>query len=415
MKIKQFIGQFFKEIFFCGLDIGSQRIKACLGQVKDSNNFEILAIYEVETRGFKDNSVNDVGEFSACIGSAIDAISKKAQVRFRDVCLGVGGELVETRSSRAVIPLAERGNKVVTPADVREVRRQARLLGVRLDEEVLCDFVQQFKVDDVNIALDPVGLCGRKIEVEVMLVVSNITRLRNIAKAFKQAGCEVNKIFFNGQALADTILGRKAKTDGVILVDLGAKVTQAMVFKEGFLKYYGKAGLGGYDMTKSIAAVLDVGMDLAEDIKRSYVRVRDERSAVKHDEILIKKEHSFVPVQRAVLNEAVEPEIIRFIDFIRDVIETSGCQGQLKSGMVMVGGGALLPGIIERVEATFGMPVVLGRGISGLNNASAYCVCTSIAELAYKGSPRYQFDTRTARDWWSVLKKNIEELCNEYF
>ena len=415
MNIRQFIVQFFKEVYFCGLDIGSGRIKTCLGQVKDSNNLELLAVYEVPTRGFKETSINDVSEFSACIGSALDAVSKKAQVRFRDVYLGVGGDLIETRLSRAVIPLAERGNKVITPADVREARRQARLLGVKIDEEVLCDFVQQFKVDDVDIALNPVGLYGRKLEVEVVLVVSNITRLRNITKAVKQAGFEVNNTFFNGQALADTVLDRKQKSEGVVLVDLGARVTQAMIFKEGLLKHYAKGSFGGQDKTKGIAEALNISQDLAEDIKRSYVRVQDGRTVVKDDEILIKKEQTFVPVKRLVLNEAVEPQVVKLVTFLREAIAASGYKDQLKSGIVMVGGGAILSGVLERVEADLGMPVMIGRSILGLNNASSYCVCTSVAELAYKGSARYMFDTRSAKDWWSTLLQKMEELCSEYF
>ncbi|NTV28468.1 MAG: cell division protein FtsA [Candidatus Omnitrophica bacterium] len=415
MKIGQFVGQFFKDIFFCGLDIGSQKVKACLGQVKDSNNLELLAVYEVDTRGFRDASVNDISAFSACIGSALDAVAKKAQVRFRDVYLGVGGDLVETRVSRAVIPLAERGNKVITPADVREARRQARLLGVRLDEDVLCDFVQQFRVDDVNIALNPVGLCGRKLEVEVMLVVAGNTRLRNITKAVKQAGFEVGNTFFNGQALADTVLSMQQKTDGIVLVDVGARSTQAMIFKEGLLKHYVKAATGCQEMTQGIADALNIGPDLAEDVKRSYVRVRDDKTMLKNDEILIKKDQAFVPVQRSVLSEAIEPQVVRLVEMIRGAVEASGYGNQLKGGMMMVGGGALLPGFLERVEGNLGMPVALGRGIAGLNNASSYCVCTSVAELAYKGSHRYQFDTRTAKDWMDAWKMKAEEICNEYF
>ncbi len=415
MKIRHFVGQFFKDIFFCGLDIGSRKVKSCLGQVKDSDNLELLSVFEMDTRGFRDGVVNDVSEFSACLGTALESVAKKAQVKFRDVYLGVGGELVETRVSRAVIPLAERGNKVITPYDVKEARRQARLLGVRLDEEVLCDFVQQFKVDDVNIALNPVGLCGRKIEVEVMLAVSGNTRLRNIAKAVKQAGFEVANTFFNGHALADTVLDLKHKIDGIVLVDVGAGGTRAMVFKEGLLKHYARVAVGCDDMTESIAEALGIGIDLAEDIKRSYVRVRDDRAAAQNDEILVKKDQSFIPVQRTVLTDAIEPQVKQLIEMVHGAVEASGYKNQLKSGVVMVGGGALVPGFLERAESSLGMPVALGRSIAGLNNAAAYCGCTSVAELGYKGSTRYQFDTRTAKDWLDAWKMRAEEICNEYF
>ncbi|MBF0619008.1 MAG: hypothetical protein HQL19_02445, partial [Candidatus Omnitrophica bacterium] len=221
MNIRTFVDLFVKERYFCGLDIGARSVKACLGHVENKDSIQLVAVSEAETRGFKDGAVNDIAEFSSSISSTLNALIKKSQVRFRDVFLGVGGDLVETRISRAVIPLVERGNKVITPADVREARHQARLLGARLEEEVIHDFVRTFKVDDVNIALNPVGLYGRKLEVEVMIVVVNATKLRNIMKAVRQAGFEVDKVFFTGQVLADALLDRRHISDGAMLVDLG--------------------------------------------------------------------------------------------------------------------------------------------------------------------------------------------------
>jgi cell division protein FtsA len=420
MNIKKFIGQFFSDSYYCGLDIGSQKIKACLSRVKDSENLELLSVYEVDTRGFKETSVNDISEFSSAISTALDAVVKKTQVRFRDVSLGIGGDLIETRISRAVIPLAERGNKVITAQDVKAARRQARTLGVRLDEEAIHDFVQQFKVDDINIALNPVGLYGRKLEVEVLLVLVNITRLRNMAKAVKQAGFEVNDTFFSGQVLSDALLDRHSRSEGAVLVDCGARITQVLVFKEGLLKHYARGNFGGEDMTRKIAQALSISEPLAEDIKKSYARVQDVRlngaaSPSSNEEILVKKDQAFVPVKRALLNQAIEDEVTRLIDFIRQAIEASGYKGQLRSRIVMVGGGALLPGLLERAELSIGMPVTLGRSISGLNNAAAFCTCTSVAESAYKGSARYVYDTRKPKDWIEAIRQRAEELSNEYF
>lgn len=420
MKIKQFVTQFFSERYFCGLDIGSQKIKACLAHVKDSETLELLAVYEIDTRGFKDTTVNDVSEFSACIGTALEALVKKTQIRFQDVYLGISGDLIDTRKSRAVIPLTDRGTKVITPHDVQEARRQARLLGARLDEEVMHDFVIEFKVDDVNIALNPIGLYGRKLEVESMLVVSNITSVRNISKAIKQAGFEVNSVFFSGHALADTLLDHRHKLEGTALIDIGANHIQSLVFKEGLLKHYAHANHGGEKMTRRIAEALSIHRDLAEDIKRSYARVQEKKAGVEPseaaaaEEILIKKEEAFVPVKRMLLNDAIETEVVKTIEFIRKSVEAPGYKGQLKS-VVMVGGGSLLPGLMERVEASLEIPVSLGKTIAGLNNAVSYCASTSLAELAYKGSARYVFDTRKPKDWMDAVRQRSEELFNEYF
>ncbi len=415
-KVRDLVGQFFRERIFCGLDIGSQKIKASLCKVQDAENFELLGVYEVDTRGFKDASVNDLGEFSGAISAALDGLARKTKTgsRFRDVYLGLGGELVETRMSRAVIPLTERGNKVIVPSDVKAARQQARLLGMRLEEDVVEDFVRQFKIDDINVALNPVGLYGRKLEVEVLLVLINNTRLRNIQKAVKQAGYEVNKVFFNGAALSEASIGHQRRNDGCVLVDVGARKTEIYIFKEGLLKHFNFALFGGDRITARLAKELKISFALAEDIKKSYGRLGDKTQHGAED-IIIKKDQGFIPIRHAAIRGPIDEEVGVLIEHIRDSIAASGYEGQIRSGIVMAGGGALMPGLMEHVEISLGLPVTAARSIPGLVPALLYAVSTSIAEMGYKGSMRYVFDTRKPKDWWDALVSRFREMCNEYF
>ncbi|MEI6437615.1 MAG: cell division protein FtsA [Candidatus Omnitrophota bacterium] len=413
-QIRGFIGQFFQERIFCGLDIGSQKIKASLCKVQDAENFELLGVHEVDTRGFKEASVNDIGEFSGAISAALDGLARKTKVKFRDICLGVGGELVETRMSRAIIPLTERGNKVIAPSDVRFSRQQARLLGMRLEEEVIEDFVRQFKVDDINVALNPVGLYGRKLEVEVLLVLMNNSKLRNIQKAVKQAGYEVGNVFFNGAALSEAAIDRQHRMDGCVLVDVGAKKTEVFVYKEGLLKSFNVALFGGDRITARLAKELNIPFALAEDIKKSYGRLGDKTHHSSED-IIIKKDQGFVPVKHAAIRGPINEEVAELVDHIRDSIAASGYEGHIRSGVVMAGGGALMPGLMEHIEVSLGLPVTMARSIPGLVPALLYAVSTSLAEMGYKGSMRYVFDTRKPKDWWDTLVSKFREMCNEYF
>ncbi len=413
-KFRDIVGLFFKDRVFCGIDIGSQKIKVSLSKLQDAENFELMGVYEVDTRGFKDASVNDIGEFSGAISMALEGLARKTKLKITDVYLGLGGDLVETRMSRAVIPLTERGNKVIVPSDVRNARRQARLLGGRLEEEVIEDFVRQFKVDDINVALNPIGLYGRKMEVEVLLVVISITRLRNIYKAVKQAGVDINRVFFNGMALSEATLDRQRRQDGCMLIDIGAKKTEIYIFKEGLLKHFNYALFGGDRITSRLAKKLNIQYSLAEDIKKSYGRL-DNKPLRGTDDIIIKKEQGFVSVKHSVIQEAIEEDVKELVEHIRDSIAASGYEGQIRSGVVMAGGGVLMPGLMEYVERSLGLSVSMARSIAGLNQVSLYAVSTSLSEMGYKGSARYVFDTRKPKDWRDALTGQAKDICSEYF
>ncbi len=412
--LQRFFGQFLGDQFYCGLDIGAHRIKASLNRVADARTLELLAVNEVPARGLAAASINDITEFSGCVSAALDGIIRKTRFKVRDVHLGLGGEFIETRPSRALVPLVERGNKILTSRDLHHARNQARMLGVRLEEEVICDLVQQFKVDDVNVALNPVGLYGRKLEVETLLVIANTMRLRNLTKAIQQAGFEVNDVFFNVHAATELMLEKRQLNDGCVFADFGARTTLVLVFKEGLLKYFRKVPVGGEMLTQRIAAELSIPFPLAEDIKRSYARVTDDADA-NAEEILVKKEQGFVPLRRQVLTAAIEPDVCRMIEEMRAAVAASGYEGQLKSGIVVVGGGALLAGLMERLEKDMRMPVGFGRNIPGLNSAAIYCVSTSLAEMGYKNTLRYSIDSQRPKDWFAAVKAKAEELSNEYF
>ena len=416
--IQRFIGQFLGDQFYCGLDIGTHKVKASLSRVVDAHNLELLAVSEAETRGLAAASINDISEFSSCVSGAVNGVMRKTKIKVRDIHMGLGGDLVETRPSRALIPLVERGNKIVTNRDLMQARQQARMLGVKLDEEVICDMVQQFKVDDVNISLNPVGLYGRKLEVETLLVLANITRLRNLTKGVQQAGFEVDDVFFNASAAADLMLDKRQRHDGCVFVDLGAGSTLILLFKEGLLKHFRRIPVGAESMTRHIAADINIPFLLAEDIKKSYGRVFDGRSSapvVSTEEILIKKEQGFVPVKRDALTMAIEPDVQVIIKNIREAVSVSNYESQLKAGVVVVGGGALLAGLMERIEHDTHMPVVIGRNIPGLNSAAIYCVSTGLAEMGYKNTLRYKLDAQKPKDWLDGIRAKAEELSNEYF
>ena len=146
------------EKIFCGLDIGSRQIKAALIKIKKQKAFDLLAVHSVMTRGLKNVSVSDLGELSDAMHTCLKGAMKKAQVNLKDVQVGISGEAVEYRRSSAVIPLLDKGSKVIVASDVEKVNKQARLLGVKMEEEVLHDFPLHYVIDESNVATNPLWL-----------------------------------------------------------------------------------------------------------------------------------------------------------------------------------------------------------------------------------------------------------------
>ncbi len=408
-----------REKYYCGLDLGSQSIKAGLLKVKDAMSIELAGVCEKKTYGFKDASVSDLGELSECIHSVTGELVKKTGIKFKQVHLGVGAEFIDIRHANTVIPLVDRGTKIITRHDVQKANDQARLLALRIEEEILHDVPQHYVVDEINRTTHPVGLYGRKLGVSSLMIATDTTRIRNIIRAVHQAGHDVPHVFFSSYVSCGVALNDVERVQGCFLVDIGSRTTVVLGLKEKILRSVGKIHLGGDHFTQSLAERFQLSLDLAEEMKKSHVSVlRHDQN--REEEILVKRENAYRPVQRKNLCRSIEPEVESFLQGIQTLITESGLSEQIGGDIVVIGGGALLPGLIERIAEATERPVRLGkininsRQISG--NAALFVSAAGLAEAGFRKRLGYSMNQDDSHATWAKRAANrLRELYQEYF
>jgi cell division protein FtsA len=349
-----------KEKLFCGLDIGSQSIKVGLIRAEEHDKPTLIGVHEVKTCGFKQASVSDLGELSECIHGAVNGMEKKSDVKIKDVQLGINGELIIQRMCAAVVPLMDRGTKIISPQDVKKVQSQAKLLGMSMDETVLHNFPQYYRIDDVNTAVNPVGLYGRKLEIHVLMVAVHNAVLKNLLKAVNQAGYDVDNVFFSSFVAGHSSLTDFQKRQGCALINIGSAVSDLLIYKDGQVRYLLTIPWGGDTVTRSVAQALNVPEGLAEDIKTSYASVIDSDKD-REEEILIKKDTGYFPVKKDKILDAIEPVIQEFLELTFKVIKDSALHSQINDSIYVCGGGAMLRGLPERLEDRLKLPVKIAK------------------------------------------------------
>ncbi len=401
--------------YFCGLDLGSQTIKTALVRAQDENNLELLGIYELPAAGLRESSISDLAELSQTILRAVDGVCQKVAVRPGFVHLGISADLLTCRCSSAVIPLVDAGTKVVAPSDINKVNHQARLLGAAIDEEIVHSFEQFYKVDDVNVALNPRGLYGRKLESNLLLLTANNARLRNMTKAVHQAGLDVHRVSLSSFAASQVALDESYTKEGCVLIDIGAHMTSVLFFKNGVLGDVQFIRWGGHFITQSIADKLSLTGDLAEEIKKTHAVAAKLNTQESSGNILVKREKGYVPVCRQNVCEAVEWEIENLLTHLETVLKGSGFYHQLNKGAVIVGGTALLPGLIERIEERTNLTISLGIATKGLQNPSVFAGAIGLAQMYYSQKRNETLNLNTAKHWTQRILGKCEELCQEYF
>lgn len=407
-----------QEKLYCGLDIGSQKVKAGLLSIKPDGEKELLGIYEQKTYGFKDGSVVDLGEFSECIHACIQKLSQNVGIKVKEIQLGVDGNMVDFRLADTAIPLIDRGSKIISSRDVKKLNKHARLLGIKVEEELLHDLPQCYKVDDVNQAMNPLGLYGRKLGVSSLLVLTNVNRFRNIIKAVNQAGFEVTNFYFSSYASAGVSLTDIDRQEGCALIDVGSKITSLLIFHEGILKFADTIPIGGDHITQKIADGLQLPFDLAEEIKKSYATALITEDNAE-EEILVKRDQGYMPVIRGDIARAITPIVDEFVESLTEAVRTSQYASLIHRGIVMTGGGAFLSGLMERIEQNLNLSVKLGSvnipAKKGLTHAAVFTSVVGLAYHAYEKSIETKGDLNGHMKLSSRLLDRAKELYQEYF
>ena len=401
--------------YFCGLDLGTHTMKASIVRLSDEDNLDLLGVFETRSTGFKEVSINDMTELAECITRTVQGVMQKTGIKVHAVQLGLSGSFLSVHRSSAVIPLIDSGTKVISKFDLRKVDAQAKLLGVNIEDEIIHDFPQWYKVDDINSSINPAGLIGRKIESNLLLLTANSLRVRNLTKAVHQAGFEVNSVAFGGFAASDVAIEKADRVEGCALVDIGANITSVIFFKNGIVGDVQFIPWGGNYVTQTIAERLSLTIDMAEEIKKTHAVASRTNLNEVSGEILVKREKGYIPIRRESVCEAVNWEIENFLTHLETVVKGSHLFHQLNKGIVMVGGGSLLPGAIERIEERINTPVRMGAATQGLNNAAVYAASIGLGRMHYLKKKEEGIGIKTPLNFKDRIVGSVKELCQEYF
>lgn len=408
-----------KENICCGVDIGAHRIKACLLNMQHEHSPQIIGVSQVATNGLQKSSVSDLHELSDCLSRVVGGLADKAKVKVREVRLGFGGHFVQSRRTHAVIPLADKGNKVITSYDIKKINHQACLLGINLDEKLIHDFPLQYVVDGFNTASNPLGLHGRKLEAKLLIAVAQSNLMNNLYKAALQAGYEVALSAFSTLCAAEVSLTADEKKTGVIFIDIGAQATDILIFKDSVVKNLFVLNVGGDQLTEEVARALSLPFDLAEDIKRSYAIVTTSEAATAlKGEILVKRDTGYVTIDRLSIANAVTPWAAGFIEKISNVIRQADVEQHGISSVVVAGGGALLSGFLEHLEQKIALPtqmVKIAVEAKHLNNPAVYAGSIGLASRMAEEGRSPLFAMRHQGPLVSKIKTRLRELYQEYF
>jgi len=349
-----------------GLDIGTSKVAAIVGELSADGNIEVIGIGSTPSRGLKKGVVVNLESTVQSIQRAIEEAELMAGCQIKSVFAGIAGSHIRSLNSHGIVAIKD---KEVTQYDIDRVIDSARAVAIPADQKILHILPQEFVIDLQDGIKEPIGMSGIRLEARVHMVTGSVSASQNIIKCIRRCGLEVEDIVLEQLASCNSVLTDDEKELGVCLIDIGGGTTDIAIFSEGAIKHTAVIPIAGDQVTNDIAVALRTPTLNAEQIKRKYACALTQLASVDGMiEVPSIGDRSPRKISTQNLAEIIEPRYEELMLLVQSELRRSGYEDLIAAGIVITGGSAQVMGLIELAEEIFHMPVRMGvpQNVTGL-------------------------------------------------
>ncbi len=338
-----------------GLDIGTAKVMAVVAEVLPGGDLRLAGLGVAPSHGLKRGVVVNIDATVQSIQQALKEAELMADCKISRVWTGITGSHIRGQNSTGMVIVRD---KEVAPIDVQRVVETAKAINIPNDQRLLLVEPQEFIIDGHEVK-EPIGMSGGRLEVKVHIVTGAQSAAENIV--VRRCGLEAEQLVLNPSASSAAVLTDDEKSLGVALVDIGAGTTDVSIFTDGSVRHTAVIPIAGDLITSDIAMALRTPTKDAEDIKVEH-GVAKQLLADPNDQVEVPGLGDRAPrmLSRQALAGVIEPRVEEIFSLVHQVIRESGYEELLSSGIVLTGGSAVMPGMVELAEDIFLKPVRKG-------------------------------------------------------
>ena len=373
------------------IDIGSYKISVAIATVDEEGNVKIIGEAQQSSQGIRKGEITGIDDAVNSIALALNSAERMAGISVSSAYVSINGRQVLSNNNKGVVAIA--GSEVIEN-DVYRAMEQAKTIAIPNTREIVHLIPREFIVDQQNGIKVPIGMTGNRLEVDAHIISFPITSIHNLEKCVQSIGLKVDSFVFTGWASALSVLTPTEKELGVLLLDVGGGTVSVTMFMDDCVTYSASIPLGGINVTRDLATGLRLSLDDAEKIKLSANDLLRQTHASKKYKKTVKLVDSEVSqieddegneevdvidvsglgiegiktISRKFFLQIISDRMEEIFNIVKDNIEQAGFSYKLPAGVVLTGGGSLLPDITSIVKNVLGVParVAQPKGVSGL-------------------------------------------------
>ena len=413
------------------LDIGSSWVRVVICEWDENNILQIIGVGARPSTGLRKGVVVNIEATLKAIIGAIEDAEMMSDIEVHECWTGIGGNHITSLNTRGVVAVSgisggkKRDSNEISEEDIERVIESAKAVAIPTDRQMIEVIPQNFKVDDHKGIRNPLGMIGVRLECEVHIITCSVTGAKNIYKCVNRAGFKIEEIILQTLAAGRAVMTQEELDLGAVLIDLGGGTTDVLVYIDGTPYSTYSIPAGGAQVTSDITFLKNVSIENAEKIKIEAGCCWDELLD-KEDSIVVPGVGGRPPVSilRKDILEIIRPRMEELFRMVKHHIDSLNLPRVLGGGVVLTGGGAELPGVVELANKVLKLPARLGspiavKNLGGLVDEYRTTSYATVIGLALEGGRRAGImnnseDEQSKRTGESLIKK-IRRWIREEF
>ncbi|WP_286223866.1 cell division protein FtsA [Polynucleobacter sp. HIN6] len=341
-----------------GLDIGTSKVVALVAELSPDGQFNVLGLGQTSSKGLKKGVVVNIEATVQSIQKALEEAELMSDRRIAQVYTGIAGNHIVSFNSSGMVAIRD---KEVGAGDVERVLETAKAINIPTDQQILHILIQEFIIDGQEDVREPIGMSGIRLEVKVHIVTGAVSAAQNIVKCVRRCGLEVNDLILQPLASSLAVLTEDERELGVVLIDIGGGTTDIAIYSQGSIRHTAVIPIAGDQITNDIAMALRTPTIEAEDLKIHHgVAKQDMADPNAMIDVPGVGDREPRPMSKQALAAVIEPRVEELFTLVRNIVRESGYEDMVSSGIVLTGGTAMMPGMVELAEQVFLKPARIG-------------------------------------------------------
>ena len=337
-----------------------------MGRKADNGKIEILGYGKTISTGVRRGVVTNIFDTVEAIKTAVKQASDQSGVEINRVSVGIAGQHIKSLQHRGVL-MRDHHDTEISEAELERLRNDTFKINMTPGEEII-DVIRQDTYVDGELATNPVGMLGNKIEANFHVIIGQTSAAKNIIKCIQSAGLDMDYMILEPIASAQAVLDDEEKDAGVVLVDIGGGTTDIAIFKDKKIQHTAVIPFGGNIITEDICTGCSIIKHYAEEVKVKFGSAL--ASENRDDEVVsIPGIRGREPKEISFKNLAhiIQARLEEIFELVNYEIQKAKSENNLIAGIVLTGGGAMMRHIQQLAEFKTGLEVRIGYPNEHLN------------------------------------------------